>query len=57
MKGTVYGNRLSRGTQVKKGWEPLVWGPPRSQTVDSVVCVYTLYLVETYCTFLCADVA
>jgi hypothetical protein len=23
MKGTVYGNRLPRGTQVKKGWEPL----------------------------------
>jgi len=24
MKGTIYGNRLPRGTQVKKGWEPLV---------------------------------
>jgi hypothetical protein len=23
MKGTIYGNRLPRGTQVKKGWEPL----------------------------------
>jgi len=22
MKGTVYGNRLPRGRQVKKGWEP-----------------------------------
>jgi hypothetical protein len=27
MKGTVYGNRLPRGTQVKKkGWEPLTYG-------------------------------
>jgi hypothetical protein len=25
MKGTIYGNRLPRDTQVKKGWEPLVW--------------------------------
>jgi len=23
MKGTNYGNRLPRGTQVKQGWEPL----------------------------------
>jgi len=23
MKGTVYGNRLPRGTQVEKGWERL----------------------------------
>jgi len=23
MKGTINGNRLPRGTQVKKGWEPL----------------------------------
>ena len=22
MKGTIYGNRLPRGRQVKKGWEP-----------------------------------
>ena len=25
MKGTIYGNRLQRGTQVKKGWEPLLY--------------------------------
>jgi hypothetical protein len=27
MKGTIYGNRLPRGTQVKKkkGWEPLLF--------------------------------
>ena len=24
MKCTVYGNGLPRGTQVKKGWEPLL---------------------------------
>jgi len=24
MKGTIYGNRLPRGVQVKKGWEPLI---------------------------------
>jgi len=24
MKGTIYGNRLPRGTQVKKVWEPLL---------------------------------
>jgi hypothetical protein len=24
MKDTIYGNRLPRGTQVKKGWEPLL---------------------------------
>ena len=24
MKGTVYGNRLPSGMQVKKGWEPLI---------------------------------
>jgi hypothetical protein len=23
IKGTIYGNRLPRGMQVKKGWEPL----------------------------------
>jgi len=28
MKGTIYGNRLPRGTQVKKGWELLIlWEP------------------------------
>jgi len=26
MKGTIYGNRLPRGTQVKKGWAPLCCG-------------------------------
>jgi len=26
MKGTIYGNRLSKGTQVKKVWEPLDYG-------------------------------
>jgi hypothetical protein len=25
MKGTIYGNKLPRGTQVKKGWEPLMY--------------------------------
>lgn len=25
MKGTIYRNRLPRGTQVKKGWEPLLY--------------------------------
>ena len=25
MKGTIYGNRLLRGTKVKKGWEPLTY--------------------------------
>ena len=25
MKGTIYGNRLPRGTQVKKGWGPLTY--------------------------------
>ena len=25
MKGTIYGNGLPRGTQVKKGWEPLLY--------------------------------
>jgi len=24
MKGTVYGNRLPRGMEVKEGWDPLV---------------------------------
>jgi len=24
IKGTIYGNRLPRGTQVEKGWDPLV---------------------------------
>ena len=25
MKSTIYGNRLLRGTQVKRGWEPLIY--------------------------------
>jgi len=25
MKSTIDGNRLPRGTQVKKDWEPLIW--------------------------------
>ena len=25
MKGTIYGNRLRRGTQVKKSWEALLY--------------------------------
>jgi len=24
MKGKIYGKRLSRGTEMKKSWEPLV---------------------------------
>jgi len=33
MKGTICRNRLPRGTQVKKIWEPLIWrnyGKPHS---------------------------
>jgi hypothetical protein len=29
MKGTVYGNRLPRGMQVKRGWEPLMYSVKR----------------------------
>jgi len=36
MKGTIYRNRLSKGTQVKKGWKPLSYGRMMSTVgVDS----------------------
>jgi len=37
MKGTIYGNRLPRGTQVLKGWELLLYTIPF--TIISTACV------------------
>jgi hypothetical protein len=39
MKGTIYGNRLPGGTQVKKLWEPRCRGDPDTLLCHSISCV------------------